>query len=189
MSVALSDQEMEGIRQRTSDELLAIWQANDRSQWSGSQINAISYVLFERGIVAPLQDGHVSTASSLEGVHGWLLFFCVILVIISPLANFLEAAKYKNLPWGAWILALALEGFSIYAGVELWRVAPGAVKKAKAFLWTYLAFTVTGGVAFLSLSDEATAKDLADTLRSVVFFCFWYLYLIRSKRVKNTYCR
>lgn len=84
-------------------------------------------------------------------------------------------------------MLFAICGFGVLAGVELWRIAPGAVKKAKAFLWTFLILQVGGGVAFISISDQATIKDAADILRSVVFFGVWYLYLTLSKRVKNTY--
>lgn len=97
MSVALSDQEMEEIRQRTTEDLLAIWQANDRNKWSGSAFDAISDVLFERGIVAPVQEGHFTSASSLTGVRGWLLFFRVLLVVINPIENLVVFAQSKEL--------------------------------------------------------------------------------------------
>jgi hypothetical protein len=189
MSVAPCDQSIEAMRRRTTDDLLAIWQLNDRNQWSGSEFDAISDVLFERGIVAPAQEGYVPPPP-LKGVRGWLLFFCVKLVFIGPLANFVVAkalAETENMPVAVWSFVLAISGFSIYAGVELWRVAPGAVKKAKAFLWTYLTCTAGGGLLLLILSDEANARILADMFRSDTYFGIWYLYLIQSRRVRDTY--
>ena len=187
MSVALTDQEMEGIRQRTTEDLLAIWRANDRTMRSGSEFDAISDVLFERGIVAPAQEGHFTTASSLSGVRGWLLFFCISLVIFRPLVYLFALSSGQDLSWAAMALPIAICAFGVYAGVELWRIAPAAVKKAKAFLWTYLALTVAAGVLVVSESEEVKGEDLSDMLRSIIFFCFWYLYLLRSQRVRNTY--
>jgi hypothetical protein len=53
MTVTLSDQIAQGIQQKTTEELLAIWVNNDRNQWSGVAFDAISQTLSERGVPVP----------------------------------------------------------------------------------------------------------------------------------------
>jgi hypothetical protein len=79
------------------------------------------------------------------GVRGWLLFFCVSLCILSPLASafMLVRGTIANAPYFARFpglllvtiasaaLAVALMALAIVAGVALWQVKPDAVRGAK----------------------------------------------------------
>ena len=54
------------MRQKNTDELLAIWTANDRREWSDTAFEAISQVLIERGLPVPEQRAEVSMKPSRQ---------------------------------------------------------------------------------------------------------------------------
>jgi hypothetical protein len=142
-----------------------------------------------------------------KGVGGWLLFFCVSLTILSPAITFVSLAR----SYGAssrffsqfhgllvitvldTILSTALMAFSIYAGVCLWKVRPGALRTAKTYLFCLLAyFAVAAVLPFMAgLPSAANAAMLPvvvlSSVRGLIYFAIWYSYLIKSKRVQATY--
>jgi hypothetical protein len=140
-------------------------------------------------------------------VGGWLLFFCLVLSVLSPLATlvaFLKTYKETSLFFPRFprlmviididvLLSLCLMTFSIYAGVWLWRVRPGAVSMAKRYLFCFLGYQAIASVLpfFAGLPPEANAAMLSgvgkDFFKGVVFFAVWYAYLSSSKRVRETY--
>jgi ABC-type spermidine/putrescine transport system permease subunit I len=83
--------------------------------------------------------------------------------------------------------------FSIYAGISLWRVKPGAVSLAKKYFLTVLAYAVIAAfLPFLAglpaAANSAMIPDVAkDTIRLLVYAAVWYSYLNKSVRVKATY--
>lgn len=158
---------------------------------------------------APLQPASPSPPvdAQYRGVGGWLLFLCVSLTILAPLITLIVAATgfsdslelYDQFPGLLVtvvidsILSVGLMAFSIYAGIGLWSIRPGAVQTAKAFLWCYLGYHIIAAIlpfmaglpsAVNELLIEETSKD---TFRSIIYFAIWYSYLNQSKRVKATY--
>ena len=91
------------------------------------------------------------------------------------------------------LLSLGITVFCIYAGIELWRIRPGAVRLARRYLLCFLAYqAVAITLPFLaglpSAANEAMIVQVVkDTLRSVIYFTVWYLYLAKSRRVRATY--
>jgi hypothetical protein len=86
-----------------------------------------------------------------------------------------------------------LIAFSIYAGVGLWSIRPGAVRTAKKYFLFYLGYAViAAALPFMaglpSAANEAVIGGaVKGTLGGLVSFAIWYSYLNKSERVKATY--
>jgi hypothetical protein len=143
--------------------------------------------------------------SALKGVSGWLLLFCLGLTVFSPLLTlFSLVAAYSDAPFHRFpglltvtvidtLLSVGLMAFSVYAGVGLWRIRPGAVQTAKRYLLCFLGYQVIAAVlpftaGLPSSANEAiTAEVVKNVVRGVFYVAIWYSYLNGSKRVKATY--
>lgn len=141
------------------------------------------------------------------GVKGWLLLFCLSLTVFSPLLTlynlgiayeetsslFNRYPGLQNLFYIDLILSLALTAFSIYAGIALWNIKPDAVKIAKAYLLTFLAYTVVASILPFQAGLPSSSNDLMmqevmiGLLRSGIYVVIWYWFLNVSVRVKATY--
>lgn len=146
-------------------------------------------------------------APRYKGVGGWLLLFCLALTVFSPLitlgslvASYKEYSQYFGRFPGLGVitvidtfLSVGLMAFSIYAGLGLWRIRPGAVQTAKRYLLWCLAYLVVAAVLpFMAglpsqANDAMMAEVVKGAARSVAYFAIWYSYLNTSKRVKATY--
>ncbi len=144
---------------------------------------------------------------SLDGVKGWLLFFCLNLTVFSPLltaynlvTGYNEVEPYFSQFPGLQtvmtmdtILGIALMIFSIFAGYSLWAKRGNAVSTAKKYLVTFLVYSFIASVLpFLAgLPSRANAVMLAlavvGLIRSAIYFTVWFSYLRKSRRVKATY--
>lgn len=142
-----------------------------------------------------------------DRVGGWLLFFCVTLVILNPLTTlgFTAYGVLSLLPMLGDLpaivtvvtvldsaLSLSLMGFSLYAGISLWSLRPGAVRIAKAFLIAGAIYTVVSPLLWLLPgvprdTSVSTLEGLLDSWRGLLYFAIWLNYLRMSKRVKATY--
>ena len=148
-------------------------------------------------------------AKGPTGIGGWLVFFCVILTILSPLlvlgqmANNWEQARptfvvypsiraacmWENLG----MAALLIYGFIV--GCMIWTGNPRGREIAKKFLLIrFLAFIgveVIGLVMMGNLPSEILVGGIAGVFGSVFqamfFFLVWWFYFKKSKRVRNTY--
>ncbi|MBI5582737.1 MAG: DUF2569 family protein [Deltaproteobacteria bacterium] len=140
-------------------------------------------------------------------VGGWLKFFCVVLTVFSPLRCIFELVtsfqvlsrlwdqfpRLKTLVVGDGSMSIGLMAFSIYTGVALWQIRPRAVVVAKYFLLSYLGYAFVAGLMPFGVGfpDHFQGQLIQEVLlreaQVLVFFTVWFLYLSRSKRVKNTY--
>jgi len=91
-----------------------------------------------------------------QGVKGWLLLLCLNFTILDPLAMLLSLFSVANasrplfdtypglltLIAVSGVCRLAVAVFSVYAGLALWRVAPGAVSIARKYLMAVVLYTV-----------------------------------------------
>jgi DNA-directed RNA polymerase subunit RPC12/RpoP len=148
----------------------------------------------------------------LIGVHGWLLFFCISLIFLSPLINFvsffpylvedyyflnsyplLELVTYTDI-----LLGFALMVFGIYVGIKIWTIRPNAIKIANSFLNMLLVYVVISSLMiflFYSIYNIKFSTEIVglignmfrETVTSVLYVIIWELYLKNSVRVKNTF--
>ncbi len=147
------------------------------------------------------------SSTPLTGVRGWLLFLCVVLTILNPLALLFWVFELGHLvtllqtrypAYAQAVLAQqclfgALAVLSVRAGLQLWRVQPEAPRTAKNFLVAYLVvFLVSAFLPYVSPFPKPLRAALIETsavsaLRTLAFCAVWHLYLTRSRRVQNTY--
>lgn len=206
MSIALDDQVMNSMRDKGTNELLDIWRSNDRSQWSESAFSAVSQVLSERGVPAPHQVNVTSVFTEEDsryvGVKGWLLWLCIALTIVGPLAYLAAAVlslKVASDPsFGsrgsiflfAGFMDAGLGAMSFWSGLSLWRVRPGAVKRAIIFFWAAIGYELFSN---LFIFGSRLHLDLGQVIRSspvsMLPGVIWLSYLESSKRVRATYGR
>jgi hypothetical protein len=159
-----------------------------------------------------------NSADFLYGIGGWLLIFVIALVFIGPLAHLRASilgyqhsvesfarARHKYSLYGFYfteqILGLAFDGYSIFAGIQLWKIRAGAVQRARQFLLALLLFRFLEygvGLIWTVLMAPDSARSIAvskfafgnaamNLLRGVIFAAVWYSYLLRSRRVRATF--
>jgi hypothetical protein len=129
-----------------------------------------------------------------EGVGGWLLLLCGLLLVWHPL-NFAVAASgvLDALPLRGLPLALVLAGrllvmaLGIAAGLALLARRPAAVTLALAAIAASAAADL-----FIYTTPYMPSNRLpGDTgwyiAASLLYHTAWLLYLVRSTRVRNTY--
>ncbi|HEY3767464.1 MAG TPA: DUF2569 family protein [Candidatus Angelobacter sp.] len=120
-------------------------------------------------------------------VGGWLMFFCILLILVVPIAVMAMAWSGDfgieivfNIAWAA---------YGVLVGAMLWNVHP----RAFLLLWIYFGMTalmVALAVFNLATNEEgATAHDSILVFRSVIYSVAWFLYFKRSERVKATFGR
>ncbi len=149
-----------------------------------------------------------SAAHELNGVKGWLLFLCLWLTVLTPLftlgqlsVGWMEAEPFfeqfpslKSVVILETLCLIGLHAFGIYAGFALWSIKPGAVKIAKNFFLTMLAYFLVSPFVFSGTSDlpsEAISaiknEGVGQAIKAILAFAVWFTYLHRSKRVRATY--
>jgi hypothetical protein len=142
-----------------------------------------------------------------RGVRGWLLILCLNIAILDPLTMLLtvflvtnatkpyfgEHPELLRLCLASGVCRVALAVFSVYAGLALWRIAPGAVSVAKKYLLAVLIYSLVAaslpvivGIPAESYQEFA-GQTVFNSFLTMAYAITWYIYLQRSKRVKATY--
>lgn len=147
-----------------------------------------------------------------KGIGGWLAFLIVILTVLHPLINvvmvasefgrvehenpaLLQIPAFVQYKWFGWGVVLVCCVISIGAGYRLWKTRVWkSVKEAIISIWLIGPFATVVIAAYLfvnfGLAMSGTVVDILGSLsRSLFFAGIWTAYLLRSKRVKNTYIR
>jgi hypothetical protein len=142
-----------------------------------------------------------------RGVRGWLLWLCFGLTVISPIWTLVNLsrtweelspyfARFPRLEVMTIIdnsLSLGLMVFSIYAGMQLWRVRPHAVPTAKKYFVCLLVYQgIASVLPFMAglppeANQEMFKQVIGDGIRAVIGVAIWYSYLNKSQRVQATY--
>jgi hypothetical protein len=145
---------------------------------------------------------------------GWLELLIAYLCVFAPIGLIMGLGKisplFEKVPalnfLGTFdsITRLVLILASFYAGVCLWKTRKGAVRKAKIILVALLVFNVfvVKGIyslaiyAALARADvsipakvllDALTRDIMGSLVTAGVIVSWYIYLNRSRRVKEIY--
>jgi hypothetical protein len=120
-------------------------------------------------------------------VGGWLMFFCILLTVISPLVVLVMAWSGDlgveflfNIGWAA---------FGALVGFMIWNVQ----QQAFLLLWIYFGITaLLIGFAVVNLLSAEQGVPIHDSIlmfRSAIYCVAWFLYFKRSERVKKTFGR
>jgi len=129
-----------------------------------------------------------------EGVGGWLLLLCGLLLLWHPL-NFGLAASHAlaSLPLRGLPLALVLvgrllvTGLGIAAGLALLTRRPAADTLAIAALAASAAADLFTDLTPYMPSNRLPGDTIWFVAGSLLYHAAWLLYLVRSTRVRNTY--
>lgn len=114
----------------------------------------------------------------LKGLGGWL-----ILLQIGLLFNLLFSILEQFMREQSWFW-LIFSFFTLIIIIFMWSVSKYFPKMAIIFVWGSL---VSGVIIFIiaGTSNFSTRPNLYNFVNTIV----WTIYLIRSKRVKNTFVR
>lgn len=143
-----------------------------------------------------------------KGVKGWLRFLCILLVFILPLLSVVVVVQsyeqtsdsfsyYDGLEalfYAETVVILAIMGFGVFAGMSLWKMKQGAVKKTFIFLWLYLGHFAVFTFLYPMVIDFSSRQEgiywekvLRLVIAKVAFAGIWFWYLKKSKRVEATF--
>ena len=147
---------------------------------------------------APSQPEHAGAGRPAppgrEGVGGWLLLLCRLLVVFHPLSLAATASSALSaLPVRGTAVALILilrlivVGFGMAAGRALQSVQPGAVTLAKAALLASAATDLFGYTTPYFPNNRLPGDTVYYVAATLAYHGAWLLYLSRSPRVRNTY--
>jgi Ca2+/H+ antiporter len=129
-----------------------------------------------------------------DGVGGWLLLLCRLLVVFHPLSlavtasGALGALSVRGTAVAAiLILRLIVVGFGMAAGRALQHVQPGAVTLAKAALLASAATDVFVYTTPYFPNNRVPGDTPLYVAATLAYHGAWLLYLARSTRVRATY--
>ena len=129
-----------------------------------------------------------------EGVGGWLLLLCRLLVVFHPLSlavtasGALGALSVRGTAVASiLILRLIVVGFGMAAGRALQHVQPGAVTLAKAALLASAATDLFVYTTPYFPNNRVPGDTPLYVAATLAYHGAWLLYLARSERVRATY--
>src|SRR5260221_4003509 len=130
----------------------------------------------------------------INGVRGWLLGLCVVLIVYQPLALALEASTalqalpIRGLSLGLVLAArLVVTAVGVAAGLALAGRRPAAVALAKGSLVLSGAMDLFVYTTPFFPSNRLPGTTPWYAAASLVFYGGWLTYLFRSRRVQATF--
>lgn len=118
----------------------------------------------------------MSNKEKLEGVGGWLLFFIITIMIVSPIYSFIILFSEPLMTTFDYIEGLAVISTLVLSGIFLINKKYYAITFTKVVL---ISMFLTA-LLYIFLEDYTI-------IQSVFYSIIWFLYLSYSDRVKNTY--
>jgi hypothetical protein len=139
-----------------------------------------------------------------KGIGGWLLLFCIVLTIITPILSASQIVSgYVNTPItnstvkAALIIESGIGGllhfYGFVTGCIVWSGNKNGAVYAKRFLIINIIgfFAIATSVALLFDSPEARHKVIGSYIllipKEIAFFTIWWFYFKYSKRIKFLY--
>jgi hypothetical protein len=129
-----------------------------------------------------------------QGIGGWLLILCVLLLVWQPLSLGLVASSVLvSLPVRGLPLALTLilrvlaAAFGIAAGLALLGRLPTAVTMAKASLIVSAVVDLFVYTTPYFPNNRPPGDTTIVLVASMAYYAIWLAYLSQSRRVQNTF--
>jgi hypothetical protein len=129
-------------------------------------------------------------ANRTKDVGGWLLLFCVITSILTPVAILASTVRSFLTPSWYVLFSIAMAGFSGIVGANVWIVSESAFKLLKVYFILLLGqgcLLVAAAVFVWYSGEELPSGSIIAGLRLVLFVIIWWAYFNMSKRVKETF--
>ena len=135
-----------------------------------------------------------TSTPSPSGVRGWLLVFCLLLAVWEPAnlallaSSLVDQTMFRGGLFAVILAArLLLVALGIAAALAIWHERPFGVALAKLTLLLSAAMA-----AFLALTpyfpnNLPPGLKLPALAGSLIYYGGWYAYLLRSRRVRNTF--
>lgn len=126
----------------------------------------------------------------LNGVGGWLLFFCIITTIITPLGNLPNLARLAAIhnPWAFYYLAIVI--FSVVVGVSVWRVSQDAIPLLRAYFASFVIWEALRiSTVVIVMHNSSFDLSMMYRIRTLIWAIVWGAYFHRSQRVRATFGR
>jgi hypothetical protein len=128
------------------------------------------------------------------GVGGWLLLLCRLLIIFQPLslavtaAGALGAVAVRGAPVALiLVLRLLVVALGVAAGRALQAMRPGAVALAKVALVVSATTDLFVYTTPYFPNNRRPGDTVYYVVASLAYHGAWLTYLIRSRRVRNTF--
>ena len=129
-----------------------------------------------------------------QGISGWLLLLCGLLLVWGPVslglvaANALSALSVRGFPLAVVIaVRIVVAAFGIAAGMALFTRRSGAVTLAKLALMLSAATDVIVYATPYFPNNRMPGDTPFYVVASLAYHGLWLAYLFNSKRVKNSY--
>ena len=130
----------------------------------------------------------------INGIRGWLLVLCLVLLIYQPVtialdaSTALDALPVRGLPLALVLVArLIVTATGVAAGLALVGRRPAAVELAQWSLVLAAAMDLFVYSTPFFPSNRLPGTTPIAAAFSLVFYGCWFLYLHRSKRVRTTF--
>lgn len=129
----------------------------------------------------------------LYGVRGWLLLFCILATVLTPLRLFYAAIEQSSTAIATVHIGHAV--FSFLVGLSLWLVRQRALGLLKAYFLLLLSVGTLAmfGIAYElsaghhSIAEPQSADNLASAVQPFIFVIIWWSYFRKSQRVRLTF--
>lgn len=147
--------------------------------------------------------------SRLKGVGGWLLFFIIGQMVLRPIRTMAELNDPQNavtplfeatFPTTATIISIerifsiGLLLFGVFVALTLWKIrTPFSVKLTKIYLIANPVIILLDALAYKmsdlppDIQNSILSRGLIDTVVVGVVCLIWFLYFVKSERVRATY--
>ena len=124
----------------------------------------------------------------LVGVRGWLLFFCVIMTILTPIGYMATLRTLAPTGWNLFNSVIVL--FALIVGVSVWLVSPHALTLVKAYFIGIAAWEILQIVNVLIVyPHRGLDMTMVLRIRTLIWITIWGMYFLKSKRVRATFGR
>ena len=132
--------------------------------------------------------------SGVNGVGGWLLLLCLLLLVGHPInlaiaaARALGALPIRGLPLALVVLGrLTVAGIGFGAGLALLGCRRGAATFAKWSLLLSAGMDLFAYTTPFLPSNRFPGTTPLVVIASLTYYAIWIAYLSRSKRVRSTF--
>jgi hypothetical protein len=144
--------------------------------------------------------------SHSKRIGGQLLFLILVLTILAPFFTGVEFTNFYQLGFeyltrssaraiGTIVIVLGdliTRTYGVYAGIKLWRIEPNAVRTGKRYFILNIVICIiqlffVGQVVQEGLREQQTQEAVRELILAIGVSGWWYIYLNKSQRVRDTY--